>query len=54
MLDIGRPVPKRQLPVVLTQDEVCAVLAHLDGVHLLLARLLYGTGCASPKRCNCA
>jgi integrase len=37
-------VPKRRLPVVLTPDEVRAVFAHLDGVHLLLARLLYGTG----------
>jgi site-specific recombinase XerD len=40
MLEIGRPVPKRRLPVVLTQDEVSAVLAHLEGVHLLLARVL--------------
>ena len=44
MAEIGRPVPKRHLPVVLTPDEVAAVLAGLDGVHLLLARLLYGTG----------
>ncbi len=44
MAEIGRPVPKRRLPVVLTPDEVSAVLAGLDGVHLLLARLLYGTG----------
>jgi integron integrase len=44
MVEIGRPVPKRRLPVVLTTDEVRAVFAHLDGVHLLLARLLYGTG----------
>nr|WP_326541720.1 integron integrase [Pseudorhodoferax sp.] len=44
MAEIGRPVPKRRLPVVLTPDEVTAVLTGLDGVHLLLARLLYGTG----------
>ncbi|KQP13794.1 integron integrase [Pseudorhodoferax sp. Leaf267] len=44
MAEIGRPVPKRRLPVVLTPDEVLAVLEHLSGVHLLLARLLYGTG----------
>lgn len=44
MAEIGRPVPKRRLPVVLTPDEVSAVLAGLDGAHLLLARLLYGTG----------
>jgi integron integrase len=44
MAEIGRPVPKRRLPVVLSSDEVSAVLQRLDGVHGLLARLLYGTG----------
>ncbi|MBH9553072.1 integron integrase [Inhella gelatinilytica] len=44
MEEIGRPVPKRRLPVVLSRDEVLAVLARLEGVHALLARLLYGTG----------
>jgi integron integrase len=44
MAEIGRPVPKRRLPVVLAADEVAAVLAHLTGEHALMARLLYGTG----------
>lgn len=44
MQDIGRPVPKRRLPVVLHPDELAAVLGQLQGVHLLLAQLLYGTG----------
>ena len=35
--------PKR-LPVVLTRDEVEAVLAHLDGVPGLVCTLLYGSG----------
>jgi integron integrase len=35
--------PER-LPVVLTADEVQAVLAQLDGVHWLIASLLYGSG----------
>ncbi|MCF8197435.1 MAG: integron integrase [Sulfuritalea sp.] len=35
--------PKR-LPVVLTRNEVMAVLARLEGSHNLIARLLYGTG----------
>lgn len=35
--------PKR-LPVVLTPDEVCRVLAHLDGVPLMVGLLLYGAG----------
>src|SRR3989304_5164686 len=35
--------PKR-LPTVLTKAEVQRVLAHFDGTHGLMARLLYGTG----------
>jgi integron integrase len=34
----------RSLPVVLTRDEVRAVLAHLDGDKWLVASLLYGSG----------
>lgn len=44
MDEIGRPVPRRRLPVVLSTQEVVAVLAGMEGVHGLLARLLYGTG----------
>jgi len=44
LAEVGRPVPVRRLPVVLSRDEVAAVLGHLTGVHRLLARLLYGTG----------
>ncbi len=50
---LGRPLnqlavvrasrPKR-LPVVLTRDEVRAVLGRLDGMNGLVGRLLYGTG----------
>ena len=36
-------VPKR-LPVVLTPEEVRAVLSRLHGTHALIASLLYGTG----------
>ncbi len=35
--------PKR-LPVVLTRQEVRAVLGHMSGMHGLMARMLYGTG----------
>jgi integron integrase len=35
--------PKR-IPVVMTKDEVRAVLAQLDGTFLLMASLMYGTG----------
>ncbi len=37
----GRP---RRLPVVLTKDEVRAILAEMDGRPKLVASLLYGTG----------
>ena len=36
-----RPV---RLPVVLSIDEVAAVLSHLDGAHWMIAGLLYGSG----------
>jgi len=44
MNEIGRPVPAKRLPVVLSPQEVACVLEGLDGVNQLLARLLYGTG----------
>ncbi len=44
MAEIGRPVPKRRWPVVMSTAEVSAVRQGLDGVHDQLARLLYGTG----------
>lgn len=34
----------RRLPVVLTEDEVRDLLANLEGVHWLVAGLLYGSG----------
>ena len=42
--EIGRPAVRRRLPVVLTREEVAALLARLSGEQALLARLLYGTG----------
>lgn len=41
---ITRAKKPTRLPVVLTEDEVRAVLAQLDGVHHLIASLLYGSG----------
>ncbi|NJN15719.1 MAG: integron integrase [Oscillochloris sp.] len=49
-IDIDTPpevIPARKpryLPTVLSQTEVRTVLAHLSGVHLLMAQLLYGSG----------
>jgi len=42
--DIVRARKPRRLPVVLTRDEVRAVLAALDGDARLMAALMYGTG----------
>ena len=44
MQELGRPVPRKRLPVVLTQGEVQAVLSRMSGVSALLGHLLYGTG----------
>jgi len=42
--DVVRAKRPRRLPVVLTPEEVEQVLAHVDGVTLLICRLLYGSG----------
>lgn len=44
MQEIGRPVPSKRIPVVLSCDEVARVLVLMTGVTGLLARLVYGTG----------
>jgi integrase len=43
MQSIRAKKPKR-LPVVLTRNEVKQVLSYMTGRHLLMARLLYGSG----------
>jgi len=40
----ARAKPPKNLPVVLSRNEVTALLDKLDGIHKLLASLLYGTG----------
>ena len=42
--EIGRPQAKRRIPVVLSRDEVARLLPRIEGVHGLVARLLYGAG----------
>jgi integrase len=42
--DLDRPRVRRRLPVVLSREEVAAILIGLSGEHGLLARLLYSTG----------
>lgn len=44
MQDIGRPVPTKRIPVVLSVEEVTQILLLMSGVTGLLARLIYGTG----------
>jgi len=41
---ITRARKPARLPTVLSVSEVTRVLAHLDGIHALIARLLYGAG----------
>ena len=40
--DLTRPRKPQRLPAVLTREEVNALLAHMEGTPLLMARLLYG------------
>jgi site-specific recombinase XerD len=42
--NIGRPQQTKRIPSVLTKDEVASLLAQMDGITALLARLPYGTG----------
>ena len=42
--DSVRAKRKPRLPTVLTQEEIRQLLGHLDGLHLLLAQILYGGG----------
>ena len=42
--EIRRAKKEKRLPTVMTQAEVRALLAHVEGTHGLMARLMYGTG----------
>jgi integron integrase len=42
--EIRKAKKEKRLPTVLTQAEVRALLAHVEGTHGLMARLIYGTG----------
>ncbi|HQW53343.1 MAG TPA: integron integrase, partial [Acinetobacter sp.] len=42
--ELNRPTKPKRLPVALTHQEVQSVFEHLSGIHLLMAKLLYGTG----------
>jgi site-specific recombinase XerD len=42
--NIGRPHQTKRIPSVLTKDEVAGLLAQMEGIPALLAKLLYGTG----------
>jgi len=44
MTDVVRAKRNKRIPVVFSQREVRAVLAHLSGVNTLIASLLYGSG----------
>lgn len=42
--NVERAKTPKRLPVVLTQEEIQQILAHLEGTNQLIVRLLYGTG----------
>lgn len=42
--DFKRSARHRKLPTVLTREEVSGLLAQLEGLHLLMASMLYGSG----------
>jgi integron integrase len=42
--EVVRAKQPHRVPIVLTQDEVAAVLRHLSGTTLIMATLLYGSG----------
>ena len=42
--ELDRPTKPKRLPVALTHHEVQGVFEHLSGIHLLMAKLMYGTG----------
>jgi integrase len=52
--DVVRARRPQHLPVVLTREEVRAVLQRLDGVSRLMALLLYGAGFACWNAVACA
>jgi integron integrase len=43
-IDASRARRPERLPVVLTREEIRALLSHLSGTHHLMASLLYGSG----------
>ena len=44
LVDSVRARPSQHVPTVLIRAEVQAVLHEMSGIHLLMARLLYGSG----------
>ncbi|MEW6073707.1 MAG: integron integrase [Planctomycetota bacterium] len=50
--DLVRAKQRRRVPVVLSRDEVRAVLARMDGVPRLVACLLYGSGLRLLEACR--
>ena len=41
---LSRPKKSTRLPAVLSKNEITLLFAHLSGIHLFMAKLLYGTG----------
>lgn len=52
LINATRATLRRRLPVVLTRDEVSAVLSRMSGKYRLMAELLYGAGLRSIECCR--
>lgn len=48
----NRSSKAKRLPVVFSRQEVAALFDHMQGVHLLLAELLYGSGLRLGEACS--
>lgn len=44
LTNVTRAVKRRKLPVVLSQQEIRKIFSYMEGVQLLMAELIYGTG----------
>lgn len=50
--NLARPKSRVRVPAVLSRDEVARLLGVIDGVHGLIARILYGTGMRLMRPCR--
>lgn len=54
MQDIGRPKTRERIPVVLSREEIAALLNAIDDDYRLIGQALYGMGCVCSSACGYA